>query len=118
MPSHTGATQAMSVAHLEVSQGKDSIAPFHDHCELHDCGSLSSESYDGQPSAGEWVRESMSAEAATQMKVFEKGSGIVILQLNSSASDHEGVHNVEVLVATPLLFLSIKTRNIKHAMMV
>ncbi len=118
MPLHTGATQAMSVAHLEVSKDKDSIAPFRDHCELHDCGSLSSESYDGQPSAGEWVRESMSAEAVAQMKVFEKGSGIVILQLNASASDHEGVHNVEVRVAMPILFLSIKPRTIKHAMRV
>lgn len=43
----------------------------------------------------------MPAEASAQMKVFAKGSGVMILQLNSSASDHEGVHNVEVRSAGP-----------------
>lgn len=46
--------------------------------------------------AGEWVRSEVPAHAQAQMPVFAKPEGIILMQLNSSASGHDGVHDIQV----------------------
>ena len=38
----------------------------------------------------------MPAHAQAQMPVFAKPEGIILMQLNSSASGHDGVHDIQV----------------------
>jgi hypothetical protein len=42
------------------------------------------------------VRSEVPAHAQAQMPVFAKPEGIILMQLNSSASGHAGVHDIQV----------------------
>ena len=44
----------------------------------------------------------MPTEVGKDFKVFDKSDGILILQLNSTASNHGGVHHVQVQSQPPL----------------
>ncbi len=44
---------------------------------------------------GEWEAEAVPQRVIDAAPVFSPGKGVLVLQLNSSASDHPGVHHIE-----------------------
>jgi hypothetical protein len=48
------------------------------------------------------MRRKVPAHAQSEMPVFAKPEGVILMQLNSSGSGHEGVQNIQVRCLTPL----------------
>lgn len=61
------------------------------------------------PMVGDWEGKEVPQRVVDAAPVFRVGKGVVVLQLNSTASDHPGVHHVEVMLSsrTELAFLQL-----------